>query len=173
MTIVQTDRLLLRTFVPEDLDELAPIMADPEVMRFSTQGPWERDQTLAFINGCMENYSEDRWGFGLWAVIHMATDRLIGYCGLSRFDDIDGAPEIEIGYRLTRRYWNKGLATEASLAVRDYALEQLHLTRLVSIVDPANIASIHVAEKVGMKRTKQIVKWGKPLLLYVIERTVA
>lgn len=170
MTIAETERLLLRTFGLADLDELAPIMADPEVMRFSVRGPWSRDRTLQFVRGCMEDYSEDRWGFGLWAVVHKPDGRLIGYCGLSRFDDIDGAPEVEAGYRLSCEYWGRGLATEAARAVRDYAFEHLRLTRLISMVDPENTASIRVAEKAGMKLEKQIVKWGRSVLVYVVER---
>jgi ribosomal-protein-alanine N-acetyltransferase len=169
MIIGETDRLLLRTFSLADLDELAPIMADPEVMRFSVGGPWDRERTLQFLRGCIQDYSEKRWGFGLWAVVHKADGRLVGYCGLSRFDDIDGAPEVEVGYRLSRAYWGKGLATEAVSTVREYAFEHLGITRLISMVEPENTASIRVAEKIGMKREKQIAKWGRPVLVYAIE----
>jgi RimJ/RimL family protein N-acetyltransferase len=169
MTIAETDRLLLRTFGLADLDELAPIMADPEVMRFSDSGAWSRERTVRFLRGCIEDYSEDRWGFGLWAVVHRADGHVIGYCGLSRFDDVDGVPEVELGFRLSRDYWGMGLATEAASAVRKDAFGRLGLTRLISMIEPANTASIRVAEKIGMSREKLIRKWGRPVLVYAVE----
>src|SRR4051812_40748374 len=86
--------------------------------------------------------------FGLWAVVEKSTRDVIGYCGLSRFEDVGGQPETEVGYRLIRSAWGHGYATEAATAVRDYAFDTLSLTRLIAIIDPRNVASIRVAEKI-------------------------
>lgn len=166
--ITETDRLILRTFEPPDLEDLAPIMADPEVMRFSVTGPWSRDRTLRFIQGCMADYSEERWGFGLWAAVHKGDHQLIGYCGLTRFDDVDGSAEVELGYRFAPEYWGRGLGTEAARAVRDYAFEHLGMARLISMIEPENSASIRVAEKVGMAHEKEIRQWNRRVLVYAV-----
>jgi RimJ/RimL family protein N-acetyltransferase len=167
--VAETERLTLRTFEPSDLDALAPIFSDSEVMRFSVRGPRSREDTRRFIEGCLADYAPGRWGFGLWAVVHRRDRRLIGYCGLTRFDDVDGSPEVEIGYRLSPRYWGMGLATEAATAVRDHAFRHLGMTRLISMIEPENTRSVRVAEKVGMTREKVIRKWDRPLLVYAIQ----
>lgn len=110
------------------------------------------------------------WGFGPWAVVHKSDRRVTGFCGLTRFDDIDGQPEIEIGYRLARAFWGRGLATEAVKAARDYAFEILALSRLVAIIDPQNTASAHVAEKAGLRYEKDVLFHEKMQRLYRLNR---
>jgi RimJ/RimL family protein N-acetyltransferase len=165
---IETERLILRRFELADLDELAPIMADPDVMRFSKDGPWTRERTQHFLEGCLEDYSEDRWGFGRLALVHKADGRLIGFAGLARFDDVGGAPEVEIGYRLHSEYWGRGLATEAAAATRDHGFKDLGIPRLISMIEPENVASIRVAEKIGMTCEKEIEKWGLRVLVYSV-----
>jgi RimJ/RimL family protein N-acetyltransferase len=168
MIVTETRRLLLREFTSGDLDEMAAIFADPEVMRFSL-GTKTREQTRRWIEGCRQDYSPERWGFGLWAVALKATGDLAGYCGLTQFEDVDGRREVEIGFRLAPRFWGQGLATEAAAAARDYALGTLGLTRLISIIEPENQASIRVAEKLGMTCEKETVMWDRTVLIYVID----
>jgi RimJ/RimL family protein N-acetyltransferase len=167
---IESDRLILRRFDLSDLGEFAPIMADPEVMRFSKGGAWTRERTQQFLEGCLVDYSEERWGYGRLAVVHKADNRLIGFAGLALFDDVDGSPEVEIGYRLLPEYWGMGLGTEAAAATRDHGFGDLGMTRLISMIQPENVASIRVAEKIGMKREKEIHKWDLQLLVYVVSR---
>src|SRR5262249_26172267 len=124
MVIAEAQRLFLRCFHVADLEAMAGVFGDPEVMRFGP-GPQSRDWVQSWLRGCLEDYY-CKWGFGLWAVVHKPDRRVIGYCGLTRFDDIDGQVEIELGYRLARADWARGLATEAA-AVRDYAFGVLAL----------------------------------------------
>ncbi len=98
--IAKTERILLRHFHAADLDDMAQLFADPEVMRFG-RGPQSREWTREWLKKCLEDYFQ-KWGFGLWAVIHRPDRRLLGYCGLTLFDDVDDRSEIEIGYRLKR-----------------------------------------------------------------------
>ncbi len=100
------------------------------------------------------------WGFGPYAVVTKSNPEVIGYCGLFYFPDLGGQPEIEIGYRLARSAWGLGYATEAAHAVRDYAFSTLGMKRLIAMIDPSNIASIHVAEKIGMQYEKDIMLEG-------------
>ena len=167
-TIMETDRLVLREFGLSDLDDLASIMADPQVMEFSTGGPWDRNRTKVFLENCQVDYTVEGWSYRRWAVIHKHDNRLIGYCGLAQYDEVDGSPEIAIGFRLTPEYWGRGLTTEAAAATRDYGFGRLGMKRLISTIEPENIASIRVAEKIGMTCEKQIQKWDLQLLLYAI-----
>lgn len=166
--VIETERLILRKFRLPDLDDLLAVMADPQVMRFSISGPWDRDRTQHFLEECLVDYSEARWGFGRWATIHKQDDRLIGFSGLARWDDVDGSPEVEIGYRLLPEYWGQGLGTESARASRDYGFRQLRLPRLISLIQPGNLASVRVAEKTGMVCEKEILKWGQPILVYAV-----
>ena len=166
MVIAETQRLFLRCFHVADLDAMAAVFGDPEVMRFGP-GPQSRDWVQKWLRGCLEDYFQ-KWGFGLWAVVHKPDRRVIGYCGLTRFDDIDGQSEIEIGYRLARGVWGRGLATEAVGVVRGYAFGVLALPRLVAVIDPRNGASIRVAEKNGLWYEKDVLFRENLRKLYVI-----
>lgn len=93
-------------------------------------------------------------------MVKKATHEVIGYCGLFYFPDINGKPEVEIGYRLTRAFWAQGYATEAVIAVRDYGFSTLCLSRMFAMVDPENTASIRVAEKAGMQYKEDVMLEG-------------
>jgi RimJ/RimL family protein N-acetyltransferase len=149
MTVALTQRTALRMFRESDFDPMMDVLGDPDVMRFG-DGPQSADWTRSWIARTINNYAQ---GFGLWAVVLRKSENPIGYCGLSYFDDINGQPEIELGYRLAKKYWGSGLATEAASAVRDLAFGQLSLKRLISLIDPENWRSIRVAEKLGMIHT--------------------
>jgi RimJ/RimL family protein N-acetyltransferase len=166
--IAEGERVFLRHFHMADLDDMAALFADPEVMRFG-RGPQSREWVRKWLRGCLEDYYQ-KWGFGLWAVVHRPDRRLIGYCGLTFFEEVDGRPEIEIGYRLLRAYWNRGLATEAARAARDYALGCLGLRRLVALIDPDNARSLRVAEKIGLRHEKDALFRGKPARVYAIHQ---
>ncbi|MFN8529311.1 MAG: GNAT family N-acetyltransferase [Anaerolineae bacterium] len=158
MFIAQTDRLILRQLQADDLDALKAVFGDVEVMRF---GPGV--QTVEWMREWLQNCLEHTYpthGFGPYAVTLKYNGEMIGYCGLFHFPDVGGQPEIEIGYRLARRSWGAGYATEASCAVRDYAFTVIGLCRLIAMIDPGNTASIRVAEKLGMHYEKDVMFEG-------------
>jgi RimJ/RimL family protein N-acetyltransferase len=168
MVIAETARLILRNFHALDGDAMDRVFGDPEVMRYSS-GIKHPDWVRNWLRRCLEDYHE-KWGFGLWAVVEKRSSDVIGYCGLSRFADVGGQPETEIGYRLARTHWGRGLATEAACAVRDYSFGTLSLVRLISIIDPKNIASIRVAEKTGLSYEKDVIFQGFSDRVYAISR---
>ena len=139
--ILETPRLQLRTFVSEDIDALARVLSDPETMRHYP-APFE---------------------------VLRSTGELIGDCGLIR-QDVDNRDEVEIGYHTRRDLWGHGLATEAARACRDYGFQTLPVQRLISLIRPGNLPSRRVAEKNGMRLTKEVVWKHIPRLLYAIER---
>jgi len=168
MFALTTERLLLRHFHILDSEPMYRVFGDAEVMRFG-DGVQTKKRVENWLHSCLEHYYQT-WGFGPYAVIEQSSRDVIGYCGLFFFPDVNGQPEVEIGYRLARSMWGKGYATEAAIAVRGFAFSILGIKRLIAMIDPANLASIRVAEKLGMHYEKEVVFEGytHPDHVYVI-----
>lgn len=168
MFILTTERLFLRHFHILDVEPMLRVFEDAEVMRFG-DGVQTREWIQDWLRTCLERYYQT-WGFGPYAVVERSSHKVIGYCGLFFFPDVAGQPEVEIGYRLARSAWGQGYATEAARAVRDFAFGTLGLTRLIAMIDPANVASIRVAEKIGMQYEKEVMFEGytHPDHVYVV-----
>jgi|SRR5215210_3108499 len=164
MKILETKRLVLRRLELGDLDSLCALYGDPEVRRYFPEGTLTREETKAelewFLNGHPE-YPD----LGLWATIQKDTDSFVGRCGLLPWT-IDGRPEVEVAYLLAKRYWGQGLATEAAQAILDYGFERLDLSRLICLIENDNLASIRVAEKIGMTFEREGSDDQGPFLLY-------
>jgi RimJ/RimL family protein N-acetyltransferase len=164
MRILETNRLILRRLVPDDLDDLFALYRDPEIRRYFPEGTltWveTKEELEWFLNGHPEHPE-----LGLWATIHRETDRFIGRCGLLPWT-IDQRPEVEVAYLLAKEYWGRGLGTEAALAIVHYGFEQLHLPRLICMIDPQNQASAKVARNIGMTLERETQDEQASLLLY-------
>ena len=163
---LETERLILRKYTLDDLDAFAALVADPEVMRFSLSGPMkEKEQAKQYFQKrILDHYRHN--GYGLYAVIHKADTCLIGTIGLIT-QNIDGQEWTELGYRLHPKYWGKGLATEAGLALMHYASATLGIDELISIIDPQNTRSLKVAERLGMRFWKDAVFHTIPVHVYI------
>lgn len=168
MIIADTPRLRLRQFTPSDQPALLRVFGDPEVMRFG-DGAQPPEYVDGWLTSCSHSY--ERRGYGPWAMVEKGSDEMIGYCGLFYYPDINGRPEVEIGYRLARAWWGRGYATEAVTAARDYAFHTLGLPRLVALIDPTNTSSIRVAEKAGMRHKGEAMLEGydHPDWVFVVE----
>lgn len=148
-----------------DLDDMAALLGDPEVMRFYPR-PKTRDEARDWIAWNQDLYRKH--GFGLWFVTLRDEGDFVGDCGLT-FQMVDQKIEVEVGYHVRPDMQGKGYATEAALACRDFARDQLGLRRLIAIIHPLNRASQRVAEKLGMhveRRTK--APNGTDALIYAI-----
>jgi RimJ/RimL family protein N-acetyltransferase len=144
---LETPRLHLASWRAEQVPDFLAIASDPEVMRHIGPGqPWDEAKARGFVE--RQIAAEAAHGFCLWALVERATRYLVGQCGLQRLGDTG---EIEIGWWLARASWGRGLATEAARPVVAFAFERLQVPRLVSIVQPANTASIAVMERLGMR----------------------
>lgn len=165
--VAQTDRLALCPVVMEDAAAFEAVFCDRQVMQYSKgikTSEWVQNWIAHII---AELYPA--WSFGLWAIHFKATDQVIGYCGLTRFEDRCGPEEVEIAYRLARAYWGQGYATEAAICASDYGLQKLGLEKIVAIIDPDNKASILVAENIGMQFQRQVVLEGGSLIEHLFE----
>ena len=162
----ETEHLLLRGWRDEDLEPFVALCADPRVMRWVGRGePQDRAQAEASLQAIRDHWV--RHGFGLWAAEERANDELAGFVGLARLDD--GSRDVEIGWRLRREAWGRGLATEGALAAREHAFGELELARLVALVHPENAASIRVVGKLGMTLERERVsRHGTPVLVYAL-----
>jgi len=152
--ILETARLLLRRQEPEDLDDLWALYCDPEITKYIPDAPSSREEAREELEWHKNGHPRNP-ELGLWATIHKESGKFIGRCGLLPWF-IDDKDEVEVAYTIARAYWGQGLATEAALAIRDYGFEQLNLPRLVSLIEPENIASQRVAEKIGMTYEKTV-----------------
>ncbi len=170
MKILETERLILRHLLPDDLDDLYALYRDPEIRRYFPEGTLTyaetREELEWFLNGHPAHPE-----LGLWATVNKEDGCFIGRCGLLPWT-IDGQPEVEVAYLLAKPYWGKGLASEAARAIRDYAFEQLGLNRLICLIDRENQASIGVALNLGMRFEKEGQDEKGPFLLYAINRAV-
>ncbi len=167
---LQTPRLILRPFRPEDLDEYAEMCADAEVMRYlsPTGEPLSREESwrqMAMILG--------HWqlrGFGMWAAEERSTGRLVGRIGL-HFPE--GWPDHELGWALRREFWGRGLAAEAAREAAVYAFRELGWDHVISLVLPGNTRSIRLAERLGARPAGTADLRGLEHLVYRLERRQA
>jgi len=148
MNILETKRLVLRHLEPNDLQSLFALYSDPDVRRYFPEGTLTleetRDELQWFLNGHPHHPQ-----LGLWATILKDNNRFIGRCGLLPWT-IDGKREVEVAYLIDKAVWGQGLGTEAARAVLEYGFAELHLPRLICLIEQENVASVRVAEKIGM-----------------------
>jgi RimJ/RimL family protein N-acetyltransferase len=166
--LLQTPRLLLRQFHPDDIDAYAAMCADAEVMRYlsPTGEPLSREDAwrqMAMIRGHWELR-----GFGMWAAEELGTGRFVGRIGLHY---PEGWPDREVAWALCRQFWGQGLASEAARAAADHAFETLGWDHLISLIRPANGRSIRVAERLGARPAGVATVRGVGHLVYRLDST--
>lgn len=153
MSVIETERLILRRFTPEDAADNYRIYADPSNMRFMGRGPDSVEAERHNILRHIADYYEPH-GFGLWAAVLKEEGRLVGRCGFL-YQRVEGAREVEVTYLIDRHYWGRGLATEAARGAVGLGFEQYGFPRVVAMINPENSASVRVAEKVGMRYERE------------------
>jgi RimJ/RimL family protein N-acetyltransferase len=173
MIELATPRLVLRGWREDDLNALAAVNADPEVMRFIGDGSVrDREQTAAGL-AMMEREWAER-GFGIFAVEVRDTGQLAGWVGLAVPAFLpEVLPAVEIGWRLGRVFWGGGIATEGARAVLRFGFVDRGLDRIISIRHVDNRASGRVMEKLGMHFDRRTVvpSHGQPVEVYAISRS--
>ncbi len=151
-TKIETNRLLLRQFVPEDYEAVFEFASHPEVQRYtgtaSLKSLEEAKELIA--NVWLKDYAT--YGYGRLACMYKPDNKIIGFAGLKYLPELGGITDL--GYRFLPEYWNKGIATEAAIALIKYGFESLQLERIHAIVMPENGASSRVLEKAGFRYYK-------------------
>lgn len=180
MTRLETERLVLRPPEPSDLDFLAPMMGDPEVVRYLGGSPRTRDEGREGIDAMIRHWK--RYGVGMFALERKEDKVVLGRVGCLVWDtaawanglrDEVGEPhETELGWTLAREHWGHGYATEAALAARDWVFAERDLARLISLINLENHASTRVAEKLGAipGRVVDEPPFSGPTCVYELER---
>ena len=168
--MLETNRLRLQEMTIDDIDPLLAIFSDPEVMKSFGGILFDRKQMEQWVRRNLDH--QRQYGYGLFSVMLKSNDVLVGDCGLEHME-VDGQAEVEIGYDFRSDYWGQGLATEAAAAVRDFALGELGLQRVVSLIRPENIASLRVAEKIGMTKEKEIKRGEAMYWIFSLSRSEA
>ena len=149
--VIETERLLLREYTPDDFGALYEILSDPETMQHYP-APFDEERTRKWITWNLDNY--EKYGFGLWAVVLKDTGEFIGDCGIT-IQDIDGEMLPEIGYHIHKRHWRKGYASEAARAVRDWVFRNTDYNTVYSYMKYTNVGSYRTAEANGMRKVKE------------------
>ena len=166
-SFIETSRLTLRLMHATDLDELLRIFTDPRVMASFGGELFTHEQMQRWLQRNLDHQAQH--GYGLFSVILTSDRTLIGDCGLEVMD-IEGEQVAELGYDFRSNYWHRGYATEAAIAVRDYAFQTLGLSRLISLIRIGNIASRRVAERVGMHLDSEFERYGNRYWKFRIDK---
>jgi RimJ/RimL family protein N-acetyltransferase len=154
---LETERLLLRRPQAGDLGAYAELFADPEVVRYTGGVTKSRDESALALERMIRHWQDH--GIGLFSLVRKEDERVLGRVGFllwdaERWQNAMVQPpgettEIEIGWTLARAHWGLGYATEGATAARDWALQELGLRRLMSLIQRGNDASVRVARKLG------------------------
>lgn len=144
---VETERLLLRKVTLDDAGDMFRYASDPEVTRYMHLEPHRTiEDSRTAIRSAIEDHENGR--VRSWGVVHKEDQRLIGTAGFQWWQP-DSA-NANIGYLMSRDYWGRGLMPEAVRAVLRFGFEQMKLNRIEARLNPDNVASARLLEKVGM-----------------------
>jgi len=165
-TVLETDRLRLREMAGEDLDFLAALLGDPEVMRFYPR-TYSRPDAELWLEVQLQRYESH--GFGFWLMVDRDSGCPVGQAGLVP-QSIDAVDEIGLAYIVERTHWRRGLAAEASVACLAHAFDELGLERVVCPVRPQNLPSRALAEKLGFRADGRTGYAGYVHVLYAMNR---
>lgn len=162
--IFETPRLILRRFTAEDAELIFKLNSDPEVIKYVHERPLETEEDARniIVNIILPQYEKN---LGRWAMHTKADNEFIGWCGLKFLAEKN---EIDLGYRLFKRLWGNGYATEAATHTLEYAFNTLQLPLIHGKAHVENIASLKVLEKIGMKFIRDEVEDECPIKVYTI-----
>jgi RimJ/RimL family protein N-acetyltransferase len=147
-TSLETPRLRLRLFTPDDVQLMYTLSTEPDVIKYADTPVKDMAEARQRLEeGPLFDY--EKYGYGRFVVELKETGEVIGFCGIKYLPEID-LPEV--GYRYLKEHWGKGIGTEAAKACVEFARVDLKIKKLIALIIPENIASIKVAEKLGMTK---------------------
>lgn len=149
--LIETERLILREILPTDIDGMFELDSDKDVHRYLGNNPvTNKEEIVSVINFIRQQYNDN--GIGRWAIIDKNTNQFMGWGGLKFVTDLTNNHKnyYDLGYRLIKKYWGKGIATEAAIASLRYAFDQLNTDEVYAMADCNNNGSNKILEKVGL-----------------------
>jgi RimJ/RimL family protein N-acetyltransferase len=152
-TILETQRLLLREFDEGDVEVFYRLGSDPAVLRYTGAPSLTSLEHALEVLRTRPLADYQKYGYGRWACVLKESGEVIGFCGPKYLDELG---EVDLGYWLMPAYWGHGLASEAGRAVLDYAFTRLGLEQIIGLVEPENVASVRVLEKLGLTFTEVV-----------------
>ena len=164
---LESDRLLLRAYAPEDIEAFVTILSNPNAVQYLPMSePWPREIVEKWLLSSRSHWLQE--GFGWWILEHKDAARAIGWCGLRR---LENTGEVEVLYLLAEEYWGHGLATEAARHSIEYGFHSVGLDEIIGLVLEENIASSRVLEKSGLRFWQRATYFGFECLKYRIDRS--
>ena len=153
MSVVATDRLVLRRLSTDDAEFILELLNEPSFLRFiGDKGVRTLDDAREYIlRGPVDSY--ERNGFGLYLTVLKEGGVPIGICGLLKRESLE---DVDVGFAFLPRFWSRGFAFESASAVMAYGRSALGLKRIVAVTDPDNDGSIRVLEKLGLRFEKMV-----------------
>jgi RimJ/RimL family protein N-acetyltransferase len=153
MTVLETERLILRRLATDDADFMLQLMNEPGFIKYvADRGLRTTADAAEYIaQKIIPSYA--RFGFGFYRVDLKESETAIGICGLVKRDTLE---EVDVGFSILERFCRQGYTYEAAVAVMDYGRNVLGLPRIVGVTAPDNRASIHLLEKLGLKLQRRI-----------------
>jgi RimJ/RimL family protein N-acetyltransferase len=169
--VIETDRLVLRPFSPDDIDDLARLHGEESFWHFPLGRGQTRAETEEFLERTIERYDTD--GYGVHAVVERSSGELAGWCGLAvPYFLPEVLPAVEIGWRLGEAYRGHGYATEAGVTLVRWGFAERNLDRIVSIYEPGNRASGQVMERLGFSLDRVTSLPNRELEVHVLVLTI-
>jgi RimJ/RimL family protein N-acetyltransferase len=162
---IETDRLLIRPYTLGDIEPSYKMNMDAEVSKYTGDGGIVSKKEIE--KRIKENVFGDykKYGYGRLAIELKGENKFIGFAGLKFLPELK---EVDLGYRLMKTYWGKGIASEAAKACVSYGFEHLKLNKIIAMVLPENSASIRVLEKLNFQYEKEITEDNQTAKLYVL-----
>jgi len=169
MNRLTTPRLILRDLEEHDADGIFALDSDPEVLRYiGTPVMTDLSEAAKVIAMIRRQYQEN--GIGRWAVELRETGKFVGWCGLKLEKDVRPFTYYDIGYRMVRKHWGQGYATEAATACLQHGFEVLNYPEICAAVEAEHHASNRILQKIGLKQGEPFVYDGKVCNWYSLRK---
>ena len=163
--MLETERLIIRRFTPQDLEKMIALRSDDEVIKYlggrRLQNPEAIAKRFEFYIDCYQ-----RFGYGMCAMIWRETSEMIGWSGLQPLEDSE---DTEVGYGMIKEFWGRGIGFEAARAWLEYGFRVVDLKSIVAVASPENTGSWRIMEKLGMRREKTETHYGMECVFYRID----
>jgi len=169
---VETERLILREILPSDVDGMFELDADPDVHKYLGNKPVkDKEQINKIIGFIRQQYTDN--GIGRWAIIDKKNNAFMGWTGLKFVTDLTNNHKdyYDLGYRIIKKYWGRGIATESAIASLKYAFEQLKVEEVYAMADCDNDGSNKILTTVGLNYIERFDLDGIKHNWYKIERS--